>query len=375
MRLGPGGATVWDSATSMGMASGLGSLRGFAKGTSSARAKARAQASARKQVPGDLTSVHKVLTAPAADIRKAFDELVKDLKAAGGSAKGLADSTSKASSKLQALAKQRDSVDSRLAAAKSAAADQKKSASDFLGLSNLQGSGSVADLIMGMEQRQSTLKAFQGTISGLSKKGLNQDLISQLVAMGPESTLATLVTGANKAQLAQLNSLAKSGAKLTTSYGNTMADAMFDAGANASKGFLTGLKSQEKELQAQMNKLGDGLVASIKKKLKIKSPSRVTRWVGEMTGAGVGVGLDNTAASVAAAAARVADAAVPEVPAVSPASYTAAAAAAGGRLASGTRLRLVLEDGRELGAYVDERADGRVDAGLTAVRRKVKAGK
>jgi SLT domain-containing protein len=375
MRLGPGGATVWDSATSMGMASGLGSLRGFAKGTSSARAKARAQASARKQVPGDLTSVHKVLTAPAADIRKAFDELVKDLKAAGGSAKGLADSTSKASSKLQALAKQRDSVDSRLAAAKSAAADQKKSASDFLGLSNLQDSGSVADLIMGMEQRQSTLKAFQGTISGLSKKGLNQDLISQLVAMGPESTLATLVTGANKAQLAQLNSLAKSGAKLTTSYGNTMADAMFDAGANASKGFLTGLKSQEKELQAQMNKLGDGLVASIKKKLKIKSPSRVTRWVGEMTGAGVGAGLDNTAASVAAAAARVADAAVPEVPAVSPASYTAAAAATGGRLASGTRLRLVLEDGRELGAYVDERADGRVDAGLTAVRRKVKAGK
>jgi SLT domain-containing protein len=369
MRLGPGGATVWDSATSMGMASGLGRLRGFAKGTSKAKA-----ASARKDLPGDLSSVGKVLTASASDIKKAFDELTKDLKAAGGSAKGLADSSTKASSKLQALAKQRDSVDSRFEAAKTAASDQKKTAADFLGLSNLQDSGSVADLIMGMERRQSTLKASQATISGLSKKGLNQDLISQLVAMGPESTLATLVSGANKAQLAQLNALAKSGAKLTTSYGNTMADAMFDAGKNASKGFLTGLKSQEKELQAAMNALGDGLVASIKKKLKIKSPSRVTQWVGEMTGAGVGVGLDNMAASVAASAARVADAAVPEVPAVSPASYTSAAAAAGGRLASGTRLRLVLEDGRELGAYVEEKADARVDAGLTAVRRKVRSG-
>jgi SLT domain-containing protein len=368
MRLGPGGATVWDSATSMGMASGLGRLRGFAKGTSKAKA-----ASARKDLPGDLSSVGKVLTASASDIKKAFDELTKDLKAAGGSAKGLADSSTKASSKLQALAKQRDSVDSRFEAAKTAASDQKKTAADFLGLSNLQDSGSVADLIMGMEQRQSTLKASQATISGLSKKGLNQDLISQLVAMGPESTLATLVSGANKAQLAQLNALAKSGAKLTTSYGNTMADAMFDAGKNASKGFLTGLKSQEKELQAAMNKLGDGLVASIKKKLKIKSPSRVTQWVGEMTGAGVGVGLDNMAASVAASAARVADAAVPEVPAVSPASYTAAGVA-GGALASGTRLRLVLEDGRELGAYVEEKADARVDAGLTAVRRKVRSG-
>jgi hypothetical protein len=41
--------------------------------------------------------VHKVLTAPAADIKKAFDELTKDLKAAGGSAKGLAESSKKAS--------------------------------------------------------------------------------------------------------------------------------------------------------------------------------------------------------------------------------------------------------------------------------------
>jgi hypothetical protein len=140
---------------------------------------------------------------------------------------------------------------------------------------------------MGMQQRQATVKAFQGTIAGLSKKGLNQDLISQLVAMGPDSTLATLVTGANKAQLAQLNALAKSGAKLTTSYGNTMADAMFDAGKNASKGFLTGLQSQEKELQAAMNKLGDGLVASIKKKLKIKSPSEGHGLGRTRTGAGV----------------------------------------------------------------------------------------
>ena len=364
MRLGSGGATVWDSVTSMAMASGLGALRGFAKGTSSAKTRA----AARKQIPGDLGSVHKVLTASAADIKKAFDELTKDLKAAGGSAKGLADSSKKASAKLQALAKQRDSVDSRLEAAKTAASDQKKTAADFLGLSNLQDSGSVADLIMGMEQRQSTLKAFQGTIAGLSKKGLSQDLISQLVAMGPESTLATLVSGANKAQLAQLNALAKSGAKLTTSYGNTMADAMFDAGKNASKGFLTGLKSQEKELQAAMNALGDGLVASIKKKLKIKSPSRVTRWVGEMAGAGVGVGLDATASTVAAAASRVADAAVPALP---PAASSTAAL--GGRMAAGQTVTLVVQDGPTLRAYVAGVADGRVEAGLTAVRRKVRS--
>lgn len=361
-----GGEQVLNHRDSLLAASGLGTVPGYAKGTKGS--------SARKQLPGDLSSASKVLTASAADIKKAFDELTKDLRSAGGSAKGLASSTSAASTKLQALAKQRDAVAGKLAAAKQTAADQKKTASDFLGLSNLTDSTSAAQLITGLQGRQATAKAFQSTIANLSKRGLNQDLIGQLVALGPDSALAGVVAGASKAQIAQLNQLAKSGAKLSTSYGNTMADAMFDAGKNASKGFLTGLQSQAKELQAAMNKLGDGLVASIKKKLKIKSPSRVTRWVGEMTGAGVGVGLDNSAATVAAAAARVADAAVPGVPAVSPASYTTAATAQGGTLASGNRLWLVLEDGRELAAYVDDRADGRMAAGFRQVRRKTRAG-
>jgi hypothetical protein len=360
-----GGEVVYSNAQSQQIAAGLGQLRGFKKGTSSA--------SARKQIPGDLTSVSKALTASAADIRKAFAELTKDLTAAGGSVKALVSSALAASTKLQGLAKKRDAVDAKIAAAKQTSVDQKKTAADFLGLSNLSDSTSAAQIITGLQDRQATAKAFQSTIANLSKRGLSQDLIGQLVAMGPDSALAGVVAGASKAQIAQLNVLAKSGAKLSTSYGRTMADAMFDAGSNASKGFLTGLTSQKKELQAAMDDLADALLSSIKKKLKIKSPSRVTAWVGEMTGAGVGVGLDNTASDVAAAAARVADAAVPEVPAVSPASYTTAAAGAGGTLSAGSRLWLVLEDGRELAAYVDDRADGRVTAGLRQVRRKVAA--
>lgn len=359
-----GGEEVLNHRDSLKFASTMGAVPGYAKGTSSAKVRA----AARKQVPGDLTAATKALTGSAADIKKAFDELVKDLKAAGGAGKTLATSSSKASAKLQALAKQRDAVDARLEAARSAATDQAKTAADFIGLSNVSGAASVADLIMGMQQRQSTVKAFQGTIAGLSKRGLNQDLISQLVAMGPDSTLATLVAGANKDQLAQLNKLAKSGAALSTSYGRTMADAMFDAGKNASKGFLTGLVSQEKELQAAMNKLAAGLVSSIKKKLKIKSPSRVTQWLGEMTGAGVGIGLDNTASTVAAAAARVADAAVP---AVEPAASAGQGLATpGGALPR--KVRFVVRD-REFDAYLEEVADGRVDVAMTALRRTVKA--
>jgi SLT domain-containing protein len=370
MRLGSGGATVWDSATSMAMASQLGALRGFAKGTSGAKS----QAAARKQVPGDLTSVHKVLTASAADIKKAFDELTKDLKAAGGAGKQLAASTTKASAKLQALAKQRDSVDAKLEAAKSAAADQKKSAADFFGLGQVGDVGTFSDLLGGLKSRQAEAKAFQQQIAGLSKKGVSQSIISQLVGQGPGGPLIDLVAGASKNQLAQLNALAKSGSKLSTSYGNTMADAMFDAGTNASKGFLLGLKSQEKELQAEMNKLGEALVKGIEKKLGIHSPAKALMPVGANTARGVVVGLDNTASEVAAAAARTADAMVPDVPAISPASYSAAAMSTQA-LAAGSRLRLVVEDGTEFNAYIDGRADGRVTAGFTRVRSTVRAGR
>jgi SLT domain-containing protein len=372
MQLGAHGATVWDSATSMRMASGLGVLKGFAKGTSGAQTKAaKAQAAVRKEIAGDLTGVTKALTASAADIKKAFDELTKDLRATGVAGKALAASTVAASVKLQALAKQRDSVDARLEAARSAASDQKKAAADFLGLSQVGEVGTVTDLLGALTSRQATAKTFQQQIAALSKKGLSQDLISQLVAMGPEGALIDLVAGASKGQIGQLNTLAKSGAALSRSYGNTMADAMFDAGTQAGRGFLTGLKAQKKELQKEMTSLGGILVAALEAKLKIKSPAKRTQWTGEMTGLGLQVGLDNTASRVAAAAARVADAAVPQVPTVSPASIAASTPQG---LAPGTRLRLVVGE-HEFDAYVDDRADDRVNAGFTRVRRAASSGR
>jgi phage-related minor tail protein len=357
-----GGEEILNHRDSLRAASGTGALPGYAKGTSKARSNAR------KDIPGDLTGVTKALTASASDIKRAFDELTKDLRAAGGAGKALASSSTTASAKLQALARQRDSVDSRLEAAKSAASDQKKAAQDFFGLSQVGEVATFSDLLGALKSRQAEADAFRKQIAGLSKKGVSQDIISQLVAQGPGGPLIDLISGASKSQLGQLNKVSKAGGALSSTYGRTMADAMFDAGTQAGRGFLTGLQAQEAELQKAMNRLGAGLVATIRRKLKIKSPSKATEWVGEMTGAGVGVGLDNTAATVAAAAARVADAAVPNLPAVSPAGIAAAASAPQG-LGRDGRVWLVLEDGRQLAAYVDERADGRVGAGFDRVRR------
>ncbi|WP_256960126.1 phage tail tape measure protein [Streptomyces scabiei] len=361
VRFGSGSAEVYNNRDSMRMWEGIGA-RGFAKGTTAAKA--------HKDIPGDLSNFTKSLTGSASDIAKAAKELAKDLKATGGSGKALAVSVTKVSAKLQAMARQRDAVDSRLEAARSAAADQKKTAGDFMGLSNFGEAGSIREVLDGMRARQSTVATSEARIKSLSKKGLNQDLISQLVAMGPDSQLAGLISGASAGEIKQFNALAKSGAKLSTSYGRTMADSMYDAGDSAAKGFLTGLLKQEAEIQAAMAKLGAAAIKAIrsKKGIDAHSPSRKGEQAGADLGAGLVAGMVAAGPSVVTAAERMAADAVPSgvVPVTSAGTGQRSAAGLDGR-----PLYLVVDDGTVLRAYVDDRVDGALDE----VHRSKRAGK
>jgi hypothetical protein len=357
-----GGEEVFNHADSMRMWEGVGA-RGFAKGTKASRAKAR------KDLPGDLRNFTKSLTGSAADISKATKELVKDLTAAGGG-KSLLASVKKVSAKLQSLAKQRDAIAGRIAEAKAAAADQKKSALDYMGLSNLAGATSISDVLGGMMERQATVSGFQSTIATLSKKGLSKDLISQLVAMGPDSELAGVLAAASPAQIQQLNAMSKNGVKLSASYGNTMADAMYDAGKMASKGFLTGLLADQKSIQAVMQKIGADAIKAIrsKKGLDARSPSRKGEQAGADLGAGLVAGMSAAGPAIESAAARMGASAVPA--GVVPVTSGAARQTAPSGL-NGQPLYLVLEDGTQLRGYVSNR----VDDALTDVRRAKRSGK
>ncbi|MER7350918.1 phage tail tape measure protein [Streptomyces aurantiacus] len=327
-----GGETVYDHRTSLGMAAGLGAVRGFAKGTRlTGTYRSPTEIKARRELPGDLKGFTKSLTGSASDIARAAKSLADDLRKTGKAGRGLADKVGRTSAKLQGLARRRETVASTLATARQAAVDQRQSAKDYLGLTNINGGkiATVGDLISGMKTRQSSLSKFQGLIKTAQKKGVDQSVIQQMVAAGPDSGLAQLISGASAGDIKKINSLAKSGAKLSTSYGNTMADAMYDSGKRAGDGFLAGLRAQEKALQKQMDKLGDALVDSIRKRLKIRSPSRETEEVGEMVGAGVVVGTDKSLAAVRAGAKRLGRAAIP--PVVPTAEAVRAAAQAGGQ--------------------------------------------
>ncbi|MFJ2702971.1 phage tail tape measure protein [Streptomyces sp. NPDC087428] len=366
LRFGGGDTEVYDHQRSMRMAAGLGPLRGFAKGT-----KTKATVKRPSKIATDLDTFKSSLTGTAAQIASAAKKLTTDLTAAGKAGKTLAKATTAASTKLQTMAKRRDAVTAKIKEAKSYAADKTGSMADYLGLSNVGDVASVGDLISGLKGRQDTAKGFQAQLTKVQKRGGSKDLIDQLAEMGPDSPLAGLVAGSNAADFKSINALVKSGGSLSKAYGNGLADLMFDAGKDASKGFLAGLLGQEKDIQNAMIKLGNGAIKAVrgKKGIDAHSPSRKGAQAGADVGAGVVAGMASMVPGVESQAERMAAAAVPRA-AVVPVTSGRATAQQDGALLKGDTVVLRIGES-EFEAVVDRR----VENGLSTVRRTLRAGR
>lgn len=84
-------------------------------------------------------------------------------------------------------------------------------------------------------------------------------------------------------------------------------------GSNTVKGIISGLKGQQGALESQLNNIAKTMTNTIKKTLKIHSPSQVMRdEVGANVGAGLVVGMDQKSPDIIAAAKRMAQSAVPD---------------------------------------------------------------
>ncbi|MFE4919015.1 hypothetical protein [Streptomyces sp. NPDC056661] len=212
--------------------------------------------------------------------------------------------------KLLDLAAKRDKVAASLAAGQQMAKDQKASGLSFASMTSLPNGRNTFDaggILSGLKVRLGQLKAFSGNIAKLAKMGLSKDLIGQLIAAGPEggAAYAAALVKATPGQLKALNSTQSQIAKASSSYGNSAADIMYDAGSQAGKGFLTGLKAQKKSIEDAMSSLAKAIQKAIKKALKIKSPSRVMAEIGQHVGQGLVKGMDATHEAVAQSARRM----------------------------------------------------------------------
>ncbi|MCT9107934.1 phage tail tape measure protein [Streptomyces mirabilis] len=268
-----------------------------------------AQRSAKTSISNTIaTGLLKTLsTGTSSAIASAIKSLATKLLNAGYNR--TAASVQKKGGQLEKLADRRASVQKTIDAANAYASDQASKITDFLSISGTSATD-IGSLISQMGGQQKTASSFVGLSKSLKARGASKALLQQLSDAGPGSQLATILGQRNVTtqDISKLNSLISSGGKLATSFGRDMADLMYDTGKHAGEGFLAGLKATEKDLQRQIDKLAKNLVDSIKKALKIKSPSIVMRdEVGKNVVLGWVAGMDMHSHLVGGAAQRLAD--------------------------------------------------------------------
>jgi hypothetical protein len=250
----------------------------------------------------------------AADVRAAFS---------GKKESALIGLITKDTNKLLSLAKKRDAIEKKIAEANKFAADT---------TSQAKATGSLGSIVQDdayspkyVKQQMATslaqIKKFTANVKTLQKKGLNKDLLRQILEMGPEqgAAFAASLAGADKATIKEYNSLNTQINKESGKLGKYGADLLYDSGKKAGDGFLTGLKAQQKDIEKLMLDIAKSMQKAIKKALGIKSPSRVMAAVGHMTVLGLRDGLTRTIPAVDGAMRKIAASVTSGAPATLPA--------------------------------------------------------
>ncbi|MFJ8221401.1 hypothetical protein [Streptomyces griseus] len=241
------------------------------------------------------------LTGEKGKIKATAQDLVKDIWAAWKGTKSTKDSqlvamVNRDTGKLQKLATARDKIAATIAAANKYKNDLYRGAQQSSGLSSLglqDEEVSAGSIQAGLPQKLAKITQFTRYVAGLAKKGLNKNLLRQVLDMGPDQgyAYASALAGMGSSALKAVNSTQSKLDKAAANLGSLGADVMYDSGKNSGKGYLKGLSSQQKAIEAQMLKIAKGMDKAIRKALGIKSPSTVMAQLGRYTTEGLAVGM------------------------------------------------------------------------------------
>lgn len=252
------------------------------------------------------------LTGTASEIKQATDKITRQIRDAfEGRNTRLDDrliAQVRATSKqLVKLADQREAIAEKIKKANELAASVTQNALQSFSLQNLASrGGGIQGLTDGIDSAINQIRKFNTQINALAKRGLRRDLLSQIVGLGPEqgAALASTLASATDAQLDDLNEAQRQLAAAGKKLGRDSADALYDSGVNAGRGFLEGLKSQQKQIERVMTDIARVLARTVRKELGIRSPSTVFRRIGVQTMDGLSLGVDRRLSAVSRSAVR-----------------------------------------------------------------------
>lgn len=260
------------------------------------------------------------------DLKKMLSDLSKSSKASASERKKAAAAYSELTKKLTderyalaKLANQYDvltdkikTADDAYKAAIKTRDDYKKQITDkYSDISSPTEETTYASYVEDLKKQIEDTKQFSNVLQRLRGFGLNDELYKDLLEQGPtalpfmQELLDQGISG-----IAEVNKLGKDLDAVGAHLGKVGSTALYQAGVDSAKGILEGLKKEQANLEKQMDKIADAMVKALKKKLKIKSPSRVFMEMGGYSAQGLIKGLDEMSGSVERSAFRTGEAAV-----------------------------------------------------------------
>ncbi|EAC3441127.1 tape measure protein [Listeria monocytogenes] len=205
--------------------------------------------------------------------------------------------------RLAATAKKRDKVVAQLKAANTKMADLTKQSKEYAAsiTEKMKSYGSISNvdpenpqsIQTEMQKRLKEIKAFQSNVEKLRKKGVSKDIINDILEAGVEngSSYAQALAKSDAKTIKAIKSTQNQINSASKAMGNTAANAMYSAGINAAKGLINGLNSQKKQLEKTAKSIANTITNSVKKALRIHSPSRVAIELGKFFTGGLGNGV------------------------------------------------------------------------------------
>jgi hypothetical protein len=261
--------------------------------------------------PAPATAASQVASKLLSSVSQALSEGV----IGSGTASSLTSWLTADNNRLTQLASQRAAIAKTIATAQSYASTTASNTASAYGLTTAATSAygapvTGATIAASLQADVAQIRQFGANIKKLAAMGLNKAYIDQLIQAGPASggPVAEALIASGIGEIRQVNSAESQISAASTSLGQTAANAMYDSGAMAGKGFLSGLEAQQSAITKMMQQIAESMVSTIRKELGIASPSRVMFDHGLLAAQGLALGIAAGAGQVRSASRSLASA-------------------------------------------------------------------
>jgi tape measure domain-containing protein len=197
---------------------------------------------------------------------------------------------------------------------------QKSTASSFGSLPDIaeatddKAGTSVAEYEAALKTQTDAVTKFKNSLDVLKTMGLDDATYKKFLdeGIGIQPFIDELIAG-GPAAVDQIDTLTDALGVAAGNLGTTASLELYQAGVDSAQGLLNGLVSKRQDIADEMTHLGKLIAKTIRKALKMHSPSKVMEEIGKFTNEGLANGLDKHAGMVTRSATNVADAAIESI--------------------------------------------------------------